>query len=116
MSRIARLLRYMRPYTAETLASVVLMAVVGAMQAFRVLLIKPIVDNVLSPADSPARVLVFTVPRTGLRLDLQRWLPTHFHNAWTVVALALVVSAILKADLRLRGNLAGESGRFWHDY
>ncbi len=66
MSRIARLLRYMRPYTAETLASVFLMAVVGAMQAFRVLLIKPIVDNVLSPADSPARVLVFTVPRTGL--------------------------------------------------
>lgn len=105
MKRIARLLRYMRPYLGATLASVLLMAVVGAMQAFRILLIKPIVDNVLSPAASPNRVLVFTVPRTTRHIDLQRWLPTHFHNAWTVVALALVLSALVKAVCDYAGTL-----------
>ncbi len=103
--RISRLLGYMRPYLGATLASVVLMAVVGAMQAFRILLIKPIVDNVLSPAAAPDRVLVFTIPRTSLHIDLQRWLPHHFHNAWTVVALALVSSALLKAVCDYTGTL-----------
>ncbi len=112
MNRIARLLRYMRPYAGETLASVVLMAVVGAMQAFRVLLIKPIVDNVLSPKDSPAKVLVFTVPRTAFRVDLQRWLPPHFHNAWTVVALALVASAVVKAVCDYTGTLLANRAGF----
>lgn len=105
MRRIARLLGYMRPYSAEVLLSVVLMAVVGAMQAFRVLLIKPIVDNVLSPAASPAKVLVFTIPRTAVHVDLQRWLPAYFHNAWTVVALALVLSALVKAVCDYAGTL-----------
>jgi subfamily B ATP-binding cassette protein MsbA len=41
MRRIGRLLHYMRPYTAQVMVSVLLMAVVGAMAAFRVLLIKP---------------------------------------------------------------------------
>ena len=112
MSRLARLLRYMRPYTGETILSVFLMAVVGAMQAFRVLLIKPIVDNVLSPADSPARVLVFTVPHTAFRLDMQRWLPPHFHNAWTVVALALVASAVVKALCDYAGTLLANRAGF----
>ena len=43
---------YVRPYVLYSLASVVLMAIVGAMAAFRILLVKPIFDNVLSP-DAP---------------------------------------------------------------
>ena len=112
LKRIARLLRYMRPYLPATLASVALMAVVGAMQAFRVLLIKPIVDNVLSPVASPARVLVFTIPRTAHRIDMQRWLPPHFHNAWTVVALALVLSALLKSVCDYTGSLLANRAGF----
>ena len=53
MRRIWRLLLYVRPYALYSLASVVLMAIVGAMAAFRILLVKPIFDNVLSP-DAPA--------------------------------------------------------------
>ncbi len=112
MKRIARLLGYMRPYAAATLLSVALMAVVGAMQAFRVLLIKPIVDNVLSPVASPAKVLVFTIPRTAHRIDMQRWLPPHFHNAWTVVALALVLSAFLKSVCDYTGSLLANRAGF----
>lgn len=105
MKRIGRLLRYMRPYSLHIVISVVLMAVVGAMAAFRILLIKPIIDNVLSPAASPDRVLVFRIPNTHHRIDLQRFLPHHFHNAWTVVAVALVGSAILKAICDYTGTL-----------
>ena len=112
MKRIARLLAYMRPYTGETLGSVLLMAVVGAMQAFRVLLIKPIVDNVLSPVASPNKVLVFTVPHTAVHVDLQRWLPHYFHNAWTVVAMALLASALVKSVCDYTGTLLANKAGF----
>ena len=112
MKRIARLLRYMRPYGGAAVASALLMAVVGAMQAFRILLIKPIIDNVLSPLAAPDRVLVFTVPRTAYRVDMQRWLPHSFHNAWTVVALALVASAALKSVCDYAGTLLANRAGF----
>ena len=67
MKRILRLVLYMRPYVLFWAASAVLMAVVGALAAFRILLIKPIMDNVLSAAASPDKVLVFTIPHTHTR-------------------------------------------------
>ena len=97
MRRIWRLLLYVRPYALYSLASVVLMAVVGAMAAFRILLVKPIFDNVLSPDAPPGLVLLFRIPHTDYVINLQRFLPSHFHNAWTVVAVALVGSAFLKS-------------------
>ena len=97
MRRIWRLLLYMRPYVLYSLASVALMAVVGAMAAFRILLVKPIFDNVLSPNAPPGLVLVFRIPHTDFDINLQRFLPSYFHNAWTVVAVALVGSAFLKS-------------------
>jgi ATP-binding cassette, subfamily B, bacterial MsbA len=97
LRRIWRLLLYVRPYALYSLASVVLMAVVGAMAAFRILLVKPIFDNVLSPDAPPGLVLVFQIPHTNYFINLQRLVPSYFHNAWTVVAVALVGSALLKS-------------------
>ncbi|RSL15844.1 subfamily B ATP-binding cassette protein MsbA [Edaphobacter aggregans] len=97
MKRIWRLLMYVRPYVLYSLASVVLMAIVGAMAAFRILLVKPIFDNVLSPDAPPGLVLLFRIPHTDHVINLQWLLPSHFHNAWTVVAVALVGSAFLKS-------------------
>jgi subfamily B ATP-binding cassette protein MsbA len=97
LRRIWRLLLYIRPYALYSLVSVVLMAVVGAMAAFRILLVKPIFDNVLSPNAPPGLVLVFRIPHTAFDINLQRFLPSYFHNAWTVVAVALVGSAFLKS-------------------
>jgi subfamily B ATP-binding cassette protein MsbA len=105
MKRILRLLGYMRPYALHSLLSVIFMAVVGAMAAFRILLIKPILDNVLSAAASPDRVLVFVNPYTHRKIDLQWLMPHHFHNAWTVVAVALVGSAIIKNICDYLGTL-----------
>jgi subfamily B ATP-binding cassette protein MsbA len=97
LRRIWRLLQYIRPYALYSLVSVALMAVVGAMAAFRILLVKPIFDNVLSPNAPPGLVLVFRIPHTDFDINLQRFLPSYFHNAWTVVAVALVGSAFLKS-------------------
>jgi ATP-binding cassette, subfamily B, bacterial MsbA len=97
LKRIWRLLLYVRPYAFYSLASVVLMAVVGAMAAFRVLLVKPIFDNVLSPDAYTHDVLVFRVPLFAKPLNLHFLVPSSLHNAWTVVAYALVASALLKS-------------------
>ena len=112
MKRIGRLLRYLRPYALISALSVVLAAVVGAMQAFRVLLIKPILDNVLSPKASPDKVLVFQIPRTHIHIDLQWFIPHHFHNAWTVVAVALVGSAVIKSICDYTGTLLTNKAGF----
>ena len=97
MRRIWRLLLYVRPYALYSLVSVVLMAIVGAMAAFRILLVKPIFDNVLSPDAPPGLVLLFRIPHTNYIINLQRFIPSYFHNAWVVVAVALVGSAFLKS-------------------
>ena len=104
VKRIWRLLAYMRPYAAFSLLSVVLMAVVGALAAFRVLLVKPIFDNVLSP-DAPTRgLLAFHLPLFRHTFDLQFLVPHRIHNAWAVVAYALVVSALVRSACDYAGT------------
>jgi subfamily B ATP-binding cassette protein MsbA len=105
MRRTWRLLLYARPYALYTLASLATTAVYAAMAGLRVMLIKPIVDNVLSAKQSPDHVLVFTVPHTRRVIDLQFLVPHHFHNAWDVVAYALIVSAIVKSICDYLGTL-----------
>jgi subfamily B ATP-binding cassette protein MsbA len=97
MRRIWRLLKYARPYALYTLLSVVLMAVVGAMAALRIYLIKPIFDKVLRPDQQGGDFLLFRIPWVNRVIDLHFLVPSHFHNAWTVVAYALIVSALLKS-------------------
>ncbi|MBW8747787.1 MAG: ABC transporter ATP-binding protein, partial [Acidobacteria bacterium] len=97
MRRIWRLLLYARPYLLYSLVSVVLMATVGAMAAFRILLVKPIFDNVLAPDAPSPNVLNIPIPHRHVSLNLQWLVPSHFHNAWTVIAYALVCSALVKS-------------------
>jgi subfamily B ATP-binding cassette protein MsbA len=105
MRRTWRLPLYARPYALYTVASLVTTAVYAAMAGLRVMLIKPIVDNVLSAKQSPDHVLVFTIPHTMRVIDLQFLVPHHFHNAWDVVAYALIVSAIVKSICDYLGTL-----------
>jgi len=69
---------------------VVLMALVGLFDAFRILLVGPMLDRVLNPSAGSDNIKLFTVPGGGPTLYLQQLVPSHFHNAWTVVAFALV--------------------------
>jgi subfamily B ATP-binding cassette protein MsbA len=97
MRRLNRLFAFLRPYSLQFFVSVGLMAVVGAMDAFRVLLIGPVFDEVLKPA-SPTQHLTL-IPKNSLAqhaVDLQQFVPRHFHNAWTVVAVALISTTVIK--------------------
>jgi subfamily B ATP-binding cassette protein MsbA len=96
MRQLGRLLRYVRPYWLHLGASVVLMALVGLLDAFRLLLIGPMLDRVLNPASGSENIVLFKVPGGGATIYLQQFVPAHFHNAWTVVAYALVASTALK--------------------
>ncbi|MGD0215418.1 MAG: ABC transporter ATP-binding protein [Terriglobales bacterium] len=93
---LSRLLRYVVPYWWQFLASVVLMAMVGLLDAGRVLLIGPIFDNVLNPASHEKTIPLFRLPGSERFLNLQQLVPSHFHNPWTMVAFALVAATVLK--------------------
>jgi subfamily B ATP-binding cassette protein MsbA len=96
MRQLTRLLRFLVPYWWQFIPSVLLLAAVGFFDAFRVLLVGPILDRVLNPASGSENILLFTIPHTHRTIYLQRFVPSHFHNAWTVVAFAFVASTILK--------------------
>jgi subfamily B ATP-binding cassette protein MsbA len=95
---------YARPYMLYSLASVVLMAVVGAMAALRIALIKPIFNKVLRPENQSADFLMLKVPAVHRTIDLHFLVPSHFHNAWPVVAYLLVVSALMKSACDYAGT------------
>src|SRR5712692_5562923 len=98
MTEIRRLLSFLRPYGLLFSTAVVLMAMVGATEALGALLIRPIFDTVLEPAAGSTRILLFrTLPLHGRAVYLQDFLPSRIHNAWTVVAIAIVGVMFVKA-------------------
>jgi len=94
MHQLNRLLRYVRPYWFQLLVSVLCMALVGLLEAFRLLLIGPIVDRVLNPASQSHNAALLPGNRFTLQLDW--FVPEHFHNIWSMVAFALVMATISK--------------------
>ena len=96
MRQLTRLARYVLPYSLQLIASVTLMAGVGFLEAFRWMLLRPILDRVLKPDSGSDHIQLFTVPGTDHTIYLQSFVPSHFHNAWTIVAFALVASTVLK--------------------
>jgi subfamily B ATP-binding cassette protein MsbA len=105
MRNFLRLLRYGLPYTLEWLPGVILSALVGGLDAFRILLLQPIFDRVLTPS-SPEGPIMLGLPKTRWHFDLRSLIPhfLHMHNAWVVVALALVIATILKGLCDYLGN------------
>jgi subfamily B ATP-binding cassette protein MsbA len=96
MRPVIRLIRYVLPFLTQLLPGVFLLAAVGFLEAFRLVLLKPVLDRVLNPSSGSDNIILFTIPQTGQPIYLQRFVPTHFHNAWTIVAYALVASTVLK--------------------
>jgi len=94
--QLARVLGYLLPYSLPFLASVILMALVGLLEAFRLLLIGPIFDSVLNPLSQGKNLQLFKFPGSDRVLDLQQIIPSHFQNPWTAVAFALVGATVLK--------------------
>ncbi len=97
MKRFLRLLRYMLPYWLQVLPGVLLLAMVGVLDTFRILLLQPIFDQVLRP-DAPEGPITLGLAKSPWHFDLRLLVPhfMHMHNAWNVVAFALVVSTLIK--------------------
>ena len=96
MRRLTRLLHYVRRYIPQLLLSLPLAAGVGAADAFRLLLIGPILDRVLRPDAGSHAIVLARLPGTQYTLYLQQFVPEHFKNAWTMVAFALVAATLIK--------------------
>ncbi len=101
MKNFLRLLRYGLPYTLQWLPGVLLLAAVGVLDTFRVLLLQPIFDQVLRP-DEPEGPILLGLPKKvwnlDLHFDLRSLVPRflHMHNAWVVVAFALILATLAK--------------------
>lgn len=104
MRQLMRLVRYILPFLVQLLPGVFLLAGVGFLEAFRLMLLKPVLDRVLNPASGSENITLFTNPLNSRPVYLQRFVPTHFHNAWTIVAFALVASTILKGMFDYAGT------------
>ncbi|WP_420236608.1 ABC transporter ATP-binding protein [Telmatobacter bradus] len=97
MKNFLRLLRYGIPYVLQMLPGVMLLAMVGVFDTFRVLLLQPIFDQVLRP-DAPEGPIYLGLPKSPWHFDLRSLIPPaiHMHNAWHVVACALVLATLAK--------------------
>ena len=97
MRKFLRLIQYGAPYTAQWVLGVALLAVVGVLDTFRVLLLQPVFDQVLQP-NAPEGPITLGLPNSKWHFDLRILVPPflHMHNAWTVVATAIVASTIAK--------------------
>jgi subfamily B ATP-binding cassette protein MsbA len=104
MRQLIRLVRYALPYWWQIACSVVLMALVGALDAFKFLLIRPIFDRVLNPSTGSKDIQLFVIPVTHHPVFLQQLVPSRFTNAWTMVAVALVGSTVLKGAFDYTGT------------
>jgi subfamily B ATP-binding cassette protein MsbA len=97
MKNFVRLVRYGLPFWFEWFPGVLLLAMVGVLDTFRVLLLQPIFDQVLRP-DAPEGPITLGLPNSQWHFDLRLLIPhfMHMHNAWNVVAFALILATLGK--------------------
>lgn len=97
MRSFFRLVRYGVPYTFQWVVGVVLLAAVGALDTFRVLLLQPVFDQVLRP-EAPEGPVMLGLPHSKWNFDLRALIPhfLHMHNDYVVVATAIVAATIAK--------------------
>ncbi|MDR3764844.1 MAG: ABC transporter ATP-binding protein [Acidobacteriota bacterium] len=104
MRKLIRLFWYVRPYWLQLFASVLLFSMVGLLEAFRMSLLRPILDRVLKPEIPGRSMVLITIPHTSCTIYLEQLVPSHFHNPWTIVSFALVVSVFVKGICDYLGN------------
>lgn len=96
MRQLMRLLRYVLPYLGQLLPAVAMLAFVGFLEGFRLLLLGPVLDRVLNPASQSRNIFLLTNPFTHQPIYLQQLMPERLQNAWTLVAVAMVAATALK--------------------
>ena len=96
MRRFFRLLQFGLPYWLHWLPGVLLLAAVGLLDALRMAFFVPILGVVLKPGNPSNALPLFPFAPPQWRFDLHQFVPPWMHNAWVVVAFALVMSTVIK--------------------
>ena len=111
MKNFFRLLRYGLPYTLQWIPGVLLLAVVGVLDALRLAMFVPIIGVVLQPGRAADSLPLFPMAPARWRFDVHDFVPPWMHNAWTVVAFALIAVTIIKGLCDYAGtNLVNYAG------
>jgi ATP-binding cassette, subfamily B, bacterial MsbA len=96
MKNFLRLLRYGLPYSLEWIPGVILLAIVGLLDALRMALFVPILGVVFKPSNPSSALPLFPFAPTRWQFDVHQFAPHWMHNVLTVVAFALVGSTLIK--------------------
>jgi subfamily B ATP-binding cassette protein MsbA len=102
---IRRLLRYLRPYAPRLAAGIALIAVMGAVEFLIAFALRPAFDVILNPHSTSQALTLFQIPFTARVLDLHSFVPRHFHNVWTVFAVALLLLTLVKGAAEYVGSM-----------
>lgn len=102
---IRRLLRYLRPYTGPLVLGILLIALMGGAEFLVAFALRPAFDVVLDPASVNQALVLFKVPYTHRVIDLHSFVPHHFHNVWTVFAVALLFLFLIKGASEYFGSI-----------
>jgi subfamily B ATP-binding cassette protein MsbA len=99
-----RLLAYVRPYRISMVLGVIFLAASGICEAIIALMIRPIIDRVLTPSAPDSNVLLFTFPPHGPAVYLNRFFPHSIHNVWAVVSISMLVVFFAKSVAEFGGG------------
>jgi subfamily B ATP-binding cassette protein MsbA len=102
---IARLLRYLRPYTPLLSLGIVLIGVMGILDGLIAFAIKPALDVVLNPQSTIQTLALFTIPHTHHVVYLNSFVPRRVHHVWSVFALALLFMMLVKGVAEYFGSI-----------
>ncbi len=102
--RMKRLLAYVRPYRISMVLGVIFLAASGVCEAIIALMIRPIIDRVLTPSAPDSNVLLFTFPHHGPAIYLNRFFPHSIHNVWAVVSLSMLMVFFAKSVAEFGGG------------
>ncbi len=103
MKELARLLAYARRYWGRLAGSMALMAVAGAATSFIALLVGPLLYVVLDPKAPSKPIKLYEDPIFHHSFNLNSLFPG-FHNAWSMMAFAIVGAFLLNGICDYFGN------------
>jgi len=103
-NQLKRLLAFVRPYRISMVLGVIFLAVSGICEAIIALMIRPIIDRVLTPSAPDSNVLLFTFPHHGPAVYLNRFFPHSIHNVWAVVSISMLVVFFAKSVAEFGGG------------
>ena len=102
---LRRLLGYLGPYIPRLIFGILLIALMGAVEFLIAFSLRPAFDVILNPHSTAQALALFKVPFTNHMIDLHSFAPRHFHNVWTVFAVALMLLVITKGVAEYVGSI-----------